>query len=177
MLAQREGLAIEGPVQSDTAALHTLVSGILAATRRVRCLRDPTRGGVAAALNEIAAASSVKIEIYEESLPVRSEVRWACDMLGLDPLVIANEGKVIMICVEADVEAATEVMRSTTYGKDARIIGRVIDRTSSASTTSKTDSTSVFASPTDTGRVILRTEIGGSRIVEMPYGEELPRIC
>lgn len=157
MLA-REALDIETDVQSDTAPLHTLVADLLAATGEgVHCLKDPTRGGVATALNEMALGSEVSIALDEERLPVRPEVRGACEILGLDPLTIANEGKLLAIVAPEVAEQALAAMRAHPLGRDAAIIG------------------SVEAEPAS--MVFLRTEIGGLRVLDMLVGDPLPRIC
>lgn len=157
ILCQRRGLEFGISVKSDCAPLSGIVQDVLSATPEIHCMKDPTRGGLAAALNEIAFASKVSIEVDETLIPMRKSTRAACEMLGLDPLVVANEGKVIIICPEAVAERILPVMRRHRYGRGARTIGRVEAK----------------------GRpqVILRTAIGGSRIVDMPYGELLPRIC
>ncbi len=157
VLAQREGLEFESPVVSDTAPLHTLVSAMLAVTRKIHCLRDPTRGGVSSALNELAAQSHVGIVIEEKAIPVREEVKGACELLGLDPLYVANEGKLLAITAPEVAEAVLTAMRAHPLGRQAQIIGTVTD-----------------AEP---GLVLLRTAIGGTRIVDMLAGDQLPRIC
>ncbi len=157
ILAQREGLEFDSLIESDSAALHELVAGMLAASPAIRCMRDPTRGGISSALNEIAETSKVGIELVERAIPVREEVRGACEMLGLDPLYVANEGKLIAIVAP---EAAPEVlvaMRQNPLGKNAQIIGKV--------------------SATHPGLVTMRTDLGTSRIVDMLAGDQLPRIC
>jgi len=157
ILAQREGLEFETTIQSDSAALHTLVAGMLKATPEIRCMRDPTRGGVSSTLNEIAQQSQVGIELEERSIPVREQVRGACEMLGLDPLYVANEGKLIAIVAPEAAEAVVQTMRGHPLGSEARIIGTV-----------KT------ANP---GLVTMRTAFGTTRIVDMLAGDQLPRIC
>ncbi len=157
MLA-REALEIETDVQSDTAPLHGLVAGLLAAAGpHVHCLKDPTRGGVATALNEIALASEVSIALDEHAIPVRPDVRGACEILGLDPLTIANEGKLLAIVAAEAAEAALAAMRAHPLGREAAIIGEV--RTEPAA------------------MVFLRTDIGGTRVLDMLVGDPLPRIC
>jgi hydrogenase expression/formation protein HypE len=157
ILCKRQGLEFETAVKSDCAPLAGLVQEILAVTKEVHCMKDPTRGGLAAALNEIASSSGVGIEVDESEIPVRRSTFAACEMLGLDPLVVANEGKVVVVCPEAVAERVLSAMRKHKYGKAAKAIGRVARE----------------------GRpeVIMKTAIGGSRIVDMPYGELLPRIC
>jgi hydrogenase expression/formation protein HypE len=157
ILAEREGLRFETQVQSDSAALHTLVASLLEATREVRCLRDPTRGGLSSTLNEIAASSNVGMELNETSIPVREEVRGACEMLGLDPMYVANEGKLVAIVAASAAQNALRALRSHPLGKDAFIIGRVT---------------------ADHPRmVVMRTPLGTTRIVDMLAGDQLPRIC
>lgn len=156
MLA-REALEIEADIKSDSAALHGMAAAVLAAAPGVRCLKDPTRGGVATSLNEIAQASGVAIAIDEARVPVRTEVRGACEILGLDPLHIANEGKLVAIVPPEQAQAALEAIRADERGDEAVIIGEVL------------------AEPD--GMVVLRTEAGGSRVVDMLVGDPLPRIC
>jgi len=157
VLAQREGLEFDIPIVSDTAPLHTLVATMLEVTRTIHCLRDPTRGGLSSALNEIAARSRVGIEMDERAIPVREEVKGACEVLGLDPLYVANEGKLIAIVEASVAEAVLAAMRQHPLGRRAQLIGRVTD-----------------AHP---GLVTLRTALGTSRIVDMLSGDQLPRIC
>ena len=157
ILAQREGLEFESALESDSAPLHTLVAAMLEVTHDFRCLRDPTRGGLSSACNEIAAQSRVGIALEESSIPVREEVTGACEMLGLDPLYVANEGKLIAIVDPARAEEVVEAMRRHPLGREARIIGAVAQ-----------------ANP---GLVTLRTALGTTRIVDMLAGDQLPRIC
>ena len=162
MIARGE-LELETEIESDTAPLGSLVRDMLNEAARVatvddiRCLRDPTRGGLATVLNEIALSSEVCIEIYEDRIPVREKVRGACEILGLDPLYVANEGKLVALVSEAVAELLIARMRESAYGGDACIIGEV------------------KAEPQ--GIVALRTGFGGTRIVDMLVGEQLPRIC
>jgi len=157
ILAEREGLQFETQVTSDSAALHTLVASLLQATQEVRCLRDPTRGGLSSTLNEIAGSSQVGMELDETSIPVREEVRGACEMLGLDPLYVANEGKLVAIVAPSAAQAALEALRGHPLGKNAATIGRVTE---------------------DHARmVVMRTPFGTTRIVDMLAGDQLPRIC
>ena len=157
MLA-REALDIETDVESDTAPLHTLVASLLeAAGDGVHCMKDPTRGGVATTLNEIALGSEVSIGLDEQTIPVHGEVRGACEILGLDPLTIANEGKMLAIVSAEKAEAALAAMRSHPLGRDAAIIGTVQSE--------------------PPGMVFLRTDIGGMRVLDMLVGDPLPRIC
>jgi hydrogenase expression/formation protein HypE len=157
MLA-REALDIETDVLSDTAPLHSLVTALLEAVGEgVHCLKDPTRGGVATALNEMAMGSEVSIALDEGSIPVRAEVRGACEILGLDPLTIANEGKLLAVVAPEQAEQALEVLRAHPLGRDAALIGTVQEEPQ--------------------GMVFLRTDIGGVRVLDMLVGDPLPRIC
>jgi hydrogenase expression/formation protein HypE len=157
VLSKREGLAFETELVSDSAALHGLVESLLAAAPHTHCLRDPTRGGLAAALNELATASEVGIEIEEAAVPVRPAVAAACEMLGFDPLTVANEGKLVAFVPPGEGEAALEALRGHPLGENGARIGVV-----------------TAAHP---GMVLLSTGIGGRRVVDMPLGELLPRIC
>ncbi len=157
VLSQREGLAFSSPILSDAAPLNGLVCALLAACPDTHVLRDPTRGGLATTLNELAGQSGVGIVIEEGAIPVNDGVRGACEMLGFDPLYVANEGKMVAIVPGTAAEAALAAMRSTPYGKQAAIIGRV--------------------QVEHPGRVVMRTRFGTSRIVDMLSGELLPRIC
>lgn len=158
VMSQREGLEFETTIRSDSAALHCLVADLLAAVGRgVHVLRDPTRGGVAAALNEIAEASGAGIRLDEASLPVAEEVRGACEILGLDPLYVANEGKALAIVAPEDAAAALVALRAHPLGRGAARIGEVV---------------ADFP-----GRVFLRGTLGGMRLIDLLSGEMLPRIC
>jgi hydrogenase expression/formation protein HypE len=157
VLSTREGLSFQTDIQSDSAPLNGLVSDMLEASRNIHVLRDPTRGGVATALNEVANQSAVGIELVESNLPVRPEVKAACEMLGLDPLYVANEGKVLVLMAPADADLVLNKMRRHPLGRESCIIGRVVAE--------------------HPGRVVLQTGIGGRRIVDMLSGEQLPRIC
>lgn len=157
IMAAREGLAFESSITSDSACLVPLVERLKASGTPVHVLRDPTRGGVASALNEIASASRVAIALDEDALPVPDNVRAACEMLGLDPLYVANEGVMLAIVPAAHAAGALEALRSHALGRDATIIGNVI------------------AQPQAT--VLLRTGLGGTRIVDLLPGDQLPRIC
>ncbi len=157
VLQARGELGFETRVQSDVAPLNGLIQQVLAAAPHVHVLRDPTRGGLATTLNEIAAQSRVGIWLEEEAVPVLPAVQAACEMLGFDPLYIANEGKVIVIVPEAEAEAALAAMRGHPYGQNAARIG------------------TVRADPP--GRVLMRTLIGGTRVLDVLTGEMLPRIC
>lgn len=157
VLAARGELGFETDIQSDCAPLNGLIADLLAACPDVHVLRDPTRGGVATTLNEIAKQSGVGITLFEKTLPVRPAVAAVCEMLGFDPLYVANEGKVLVILPRESADRALEVMRNSRYGKEAVLIGEVSD------------------SPP--GRVLMKTAIGSTRVVDMLAGEMLPRIC
>ncbi len=157
IMSVREGLNFQTQIVSDTAPLHGLVAAMLENSGDIHCLRDATRGGLGAVLNELAQSSNVGIEFEEPRVPVRPEVMAACEMLGLDPLFIANEGKLVAIVPGQVADSILAVMRSHPYGKDAAIIGRVVEA--------------------HRGMVIAKTSIGGSRVVDLPAGELLPRIC
>jgi hydrogenase expression/formation protein HypE len=157
ILSQREGLTFEGEIASDTAPLHELVAAALAASPRIHAMRDPTRGGVAATLIEIASRQHLGIEVDERAVPIREVVRGACEILGLDPLLVANEGKLVAFVPAREANDVLAAMRAHPLGRDAVRIGRVTD-----------------AHP---GVVLLRTPIGGDRILDLPFGEALPRIC
>ncbi len=158
VMSVREGLAFETTIRSDTAALHTLVAAMLAAGGDgLHVLRDPTRGGVASALNEIAEAARVGVLLQEAAIPVRDEVRGACEILGFDPLYVANEGKCVAIVAADAAPAVLAAMRAHPLGLDATEIGTVVAEHS--------------------GRVYLRSRVGGLRVVDMLSGEQLPRIC
>jgi hydrogenase expression/formation protein HypE len=157
VLSQREGLGFSTRLESDCAPLNELVAEMMSASHRIHSLRDPTRGGLATTLNELAAQSKVGIRIEEEAISVRDEVRGACEMLGIDPLYVANEGKLVALVHPEDADAVLEKMRRHRYGKDAAIIGEV-----------RAD---------HPGRVVMKTTLGASRIVDMLVGDPLPRIC
>jgi hydrogenase expression/formation protein HypE len=157
ILSRREGLEFDGQIESDTAPLHELVAALLEAEPSVHALRDPTRGGVAATLVEIATRRKLGIEVDERSVPVRDAVRGACEILGLDPLHVANEGKLVAFVPEAGAGRALEALQRHPLGREARFIGRV--------------------TADHAGFVTLRTPIGGQRILDLPFGESLPRIC
>ena len=157
ILSRREHLEFEGAIESDTAALHTLVAAMLEASDQIHCLRDPTRGGVATTLNELAAASGVGLEIDEETIPVKESVKGACEILGLDPLYIANEGKLVALVAAEAAERVVGKMRVHPLGSEARIIGEAVAR--------------------HAGMVLLRTAVGGKRVLDVLRGEQLPRIC
>jgi hydrogenase expression/formation protein HypE len=157
VLARREGLDFDVTLESDTAALNGLVEAMLVVTKDIHVLRDPTRGGLASTLNEIAETSSVAIRLEEESLPLQPEVEGLCEVLGLDPLYVANEGKLIAIVPSGEAEAVLTAMHGHPLGQHAAILGEV--------------------EAGRAGTVYLRTCVGGTRIVDMPAGEQLPRIC
>jgi len=158
IMTQRAGISVQGDLQSDTMPLHGLVAQLLRELpTAVHTLRDPTRGGVASTLNEIADISGLTIELSDEALPVRPSVRAACELLGLEPLYLANEGKCLAIVDQDHAQEALAVMRATEEGKEAAIIGRLVAG--------------------KTGRVIINTPVGGTRVVTPLHGMPLPRIC
>ncbi len=157
VMSRREGLNLSLPVTSDCAPLNHLVSSMLSASKNIHSLRDPTRGGLAATLNELAKQSDVGIIIDEAEIPIHDGVRGACELLGLDPLHIANEGKLVAAVDEADVGKVLAAMRQNRYAGQAVVIGEVTTE--------------------HRGKVVMKTRIGSSRIVDMPVGEILPRIC
>jgi hydrogenase expression/formation protein HypE len=157
IMSVREGLEFETPIESDTAALNGLVNAILDVSPAIHVLRDPTRGGIAGALNEIVERSRVGVVIRESSIPVRSEVQGACELLGLDPLYVANEGKLIAFVPRNHAGKVLTAMQAHPLGVEAAIIGEVVED--------------------HPGSVVMKTRIGGSRIVDMLSGEQLPRIC
>ena len=157
VLSRRQGLSFGTKLESDCAPLGKIVAEMLAASRNIHSLRDPTRGGLATTLNELAKQSKVGIRIEESKIPVRDEVAGACEMLGLDPLYIANEGKLIAIVTREDADKILTAMKRNRYGQNAVVIGEVIAE--------------------HPGRVVMKTVLGSSRIVDMLVGEPLPRIC
>ena len=157
IMASREGLEFETRLESDTAPLHALVESMLAFASSIRCMRDPTRGGLSSTCNEIAASSNVGIELSERNLPIKEEVRGACEMLGLDPLYVANEGKLVAIVAQEVAEELTDIMRQHPLGRNAQVIGKV--------------------TKDHPGLVTMRTNVGTTRIVDMLSGDQLPRIC
>ncbi|MDD5140073.1 MAG: hydrogenase expression/formation protein HypE [Verrucomicrobiales bacterium] len=157
IMAVREGLQFESQIESDSAPVHEIVLALLRAGIEIRCLRDLTRGGLASALNEIAEAAGVRIQIEESAVPVREDVHAACEMLGLDPLHVANEGRFAAFVAENDAERALEIMRSHEAGAGSALIGKVTGRSNPM--------------------VVLKSRIGANRILDMPSGEQLPRIC
>lgn len=157
VVSEREGLAFETAVESDCAPLNKMVAAMLDVSPNIHCLRDPTRGGLASALNEFAAASDVCMHIVEESVPVRDQVAGACEMLGYDVFHVANEGKIVAIVDPDDAETVLGAMKSSPYGAEAAIIGEVV--------------------PEPKGKVLVDTAFGSTRILDMLVGEQLPRIC
>jgi len=157
VMSQREGLQFSVPIGSDCASLHKLVADILETSNNIHCLRDPTRGGLASTLNEFAKQSGVGVRIDEDKIPVREAVRAACELLGFDPLYVANEGKLVAVVPAADAERVLAKMRRNQYGNQSTIIGEIVAE--------------------HPGRVVMSTRLGASRIVDMLVGELLPRIC
>jgi len=159
IMTQREGLQFDSPLESDCAPLNGMVAGLLEALPpgSIRCLRDPTRGGLATVLNELARRSGSGIQIDETAVPIRDEVRGACELLGLDPLYVANEGKLVAIVAPEAAEAALASLHAHEFGQRAALIGRVTEA--------------------HAGRVVLRTALGARRVVDALAGEQLPRIC
>ncbi len=157
ILSVREGLTFDTPLRSDCAPLHGLARELLSAAPGTRCMRDPTRGGVASALNELAVASRVGVVLREPAVPVRPEVRGACELLGLDPLYVANEGKLLAVVPPEQAGAALSALRSHPLGRDAEELGELVDG--------------------PPGKVRVRSSIGGERVLAMLAGEQLPRIC
>jgi hydrogenase expression/formation protein HypE len=157
VMSKREGLEFETEIMSDTAPLNGMVQAMLGASPAIHCFRDPTRGGLATTLNEIARRSDVGIVLEEKRIPIREDVKGACEILGIDPLYVANEGKLVAIVGRQDAEKVLERMRGHRHGREAQIIGAVV---------------------ADHPRlVVMRTGIGGTRIVDLLLGEQLPRIC
>jgi len=157
ILCARGDMNLESPIESDCAPLHGLIDALITAAPGIRCLRDATRGGVATVLNEIAEASSTAIEIDESATPLREEVKAFCEILGLDPLYLANEGKIVVIAPPEQAQTALAALRAHNLGTEAAIIGLVTNAPA--------------------GRVTMQTIFGGRRIVDMLVGEQLPRIC
>ncbi|HDP37384.1 MAG TPA: hydrogenase expression/formation protein HypE [Candidatus Atribacteria bacterium] len=157
VLSEREGLKFETDINSDAAPLSSLVADMLEISKDIHVLRDPTRGGLSTTLNEIALSSNIEIEIDEDNIPIQEGVRAACEILGYDPLYMANEGKLVAFVSPEVAPEVLKKMRKNKYGKESRIIGRVVKKSE--------------------GKVYLNTTIGGKRIVDMLTGEQLPRIC
>jgi len=157
IMAHRAGLELDGDITSDTAPLHDLSAALLRACSDVHAMRDPTRGGVAATLVEIASRRRVGIEVTETAIPIREPVRGACELLGLDPLLVANEGKLVAFVPEREADRAVEALRAHPLGRHAARIGTVVD--------------------SHPGRVELVTPVRGRRVLDLPFAEPLPRIC
>ena len=157
VISQREGLSFATTLKSDCAPIGGLVAEMLEVSRNINCLRDPTRGGLATTLNELASQSKVSIRIEEKNIPVREEVLGACEMLGFDPLYVANEGKLVAIVPDKDADKILKVMKKNKYAKEAVIIGEVVAE--------------------KPGRVVMKTVLGSHRVVDMLVGDLLPRIC
>lgn len=157
IMSEREGLDFDAPIESDCANLNFLVEEMLSVTKDIRVLRDPTRGGIASSLNEIAKASNVGIRLFDDKVPVPNIVRGACEMLGLDPFYVANEGKLLAILPREKADEMLEKMRRNEFGRKAEIIGEVVAE--------------------HTGMVVAKTVFGSTRVVDMQLGEQLPRIC
>lgn len=160
IMSQRENLAFSSPIESDAAPLNSLIAEVLAAAPNTRCFRDPTRGGLASTLNELAAQSGVDIAVREADVPVKDAVRGACEMLGYDVFQVANEGKMVCVVPAGQAQEALAAMRANRYGRDAALIGQVEE------------------AQTQRGpKVFLETAFGSRRILDMLVGEQLPRIC
>jgi hydrogenase expression/formation protein HypE len=157
IMSSRENLEFETTIESDSAALHTLIADMVAAAPSIHCLRDPTRGGLATTLNELAQQSGVGMNLRETAIPVKPAVVAACELLGLDPLYVANEGKLVCICPQQDAGRVLQVMQAHPLGQQSAIIGEVIED--------------------EHGFVQMETGFGGSRVVDWLTGEQLPRIC
>ena len=157
VMTTREDLSFNSQVKSDTAALNGLVDDMLNVSQDIRAMRDPTRGGVATTLNEFAHQSNVGIHLYTDSVPVKPEVKGACEVLGIDPLYVANEGKLIAVVPNEIADDMLQTIRKNKLGKDSQIIGEAIAN--------------------NPGFVVQSTGLGANRIVDMPIGEQLPRIC
>ena len=157
IMSVREGLEFETEVASDTAPLHELVAAMIAAKIDIHVLRDPTRGGVTSALTEIAQTAKIGMLLNESSIPISEEVKGACEILGLDPLYVANEGKVLAIVATEDADRLLQVLRSNSLGREAAVIGEVVNE--------------------HPGLIMMKTRVGGTRVVDMLSGEQLPRIC
>ncbi|HJQ00308.1 MAG TPA: hydrogenase expression/formation protein HypE [Jatrophihabitans sp.] len=157
IMSVREGLEFGTEIRTDSAPLHTLVAAMLAASRDLHALRDPTRGGLATSLNEIAATAGVGVRLVEKAIPVPAEVGNACALLGLDPMYVANEGKLVAFVPRAEADAVLEAMRAHPLGAEAAVIGECV--------------------ADHPGLVVATTTFGGSRVVDVPLGEQLPRIC
>ncbi|CAN5419722.1 hydrogenase expression/formation protein HypE [soil metagenome] len=157
IMSEREGLDFDAPIESDCANLNFLVEEMLAVTKEIRVLRDPTRGGIASSLNEIAKASNVGVVLHDTKVPVPRIVSSACEMLGLDPFYVANEGKLLAIVARENADELLEAMRKNEFGQKAAIIGEIVEE--------------------HAGMVVSKTTFGATRVVDMQLGEQLPRIC
>lgn len=157
VLSKREGIELESEIESDCAPLNGLIAAVLESGADIKFMRDPTRGGLAATLNEFTKDMNWGISLNETEIPIKEGVRAVSDILGFDPLYIANEGKAVIIVSSADEDRVLKIMQNHPLGRDARIIGEIV--------------------PSPKGMVILKTVVGGTRIVDMPSGEQLPRIC
>lgn len=160
IMSLREELSFHADLQSDAAPLNGLIADVLAAAPHAHCFRDPTRGGIASTLNELASQAGVDMIVEEDAVPVKDAVRGACEMLGYDIMQVANEGKMVCVVAADEADAALAAMRANVYGRDAAIIGEVTE-----------------AKPERGSKVFLRTAFGGTRILDMLVGEQLPRIC
>ncbi len=157
VMAKRENLSFEEEITSDSASLHEMIEAMIESGAEIHAMRDPTRGGLAAALNEMAASAGVGVRIEEAAIPVREAVRGACEILGLDPLYVANEGKLVAFCPAAQAEKLLAAMRASEVGREAAIIGHVVED--------------------ENAFVEMKTALGGRRMVDWLAGEQLPRIC
>lgn len=157
VLTRREGLVFDSPLKSDTAPLNRMVSRILSVSRDIHVLRDPTRGGLGTALNEIADKSDIGIGIYEEKIPVNDETAGICELLGFDPIYVANEGKLIALVDPEAAENVLSAVQEDDSGKEAAIIGEAVSE--------------------HPGKVVMKTRIGGTRIIDMLTGDQFQRIC
>ncbi|ABB24313.1 hydrogenase expression/formation protein HypE [Pelodictyon luteolum] len=157
IMTSREGLSFHSRITSDSAPLNAMIAAILDEVPSIHAMRDPTRGGVAATLNELASSSSVGIEIDEAAIPVKDDVRGAAELLGIDPLHVANEGKLVLVVAAHDAVKVLAVMRSSEQGRDAALIGRIVEE--------------------HPCMVVMQTALGSRRIIDLPPGEQLPRIC
>ncbi len=157
ILSVREGLSFESTIESDTSSLNNLVQAMLKVSKEIHAMRDPTRGGLATTLNELARSSKIGLKIDEQKIPIKNEVRAACEILGIDPLYVANEGKLVAIVPEKVAEPMVEAMHQIAEGRQATIIGRAVED--------------------HPGKVVIKNMYNIERIVDMPVGEQLPRIC
>ncbi|MEE9191146.1 MAG: hydrogenase expression/formation protein HypE [Candidatus Aerophobetes bacterium] len=156
-LSRREEFDFQTKLESDCAPLNDLIGMVLSDSQGIRMMRDPTRGGIASILNETASGQAFGIELWEEKIPIKEEVASICEMLGFDPLYLANEGKVVLVAKQEEAEKLLSILRSHPLGKESQIVGKVV--------------------PEPKGKVYLRTRIGTRRVVDMLTGEQLPRIC